>query len=248
MDKFSVTTGETALTLTFEKAATKETALFHPWRYFKAEGETLRQIEAIISDYATVGQDYAALATKAGAKSYDGTSFAFDYKRDELLPCTEDERVDYNANGNANQPFQCKRIARLPGFVVSDSRSSGQFYPDVATPAGKALNDERVALKDRSQPMVRFAKWLENYGVEVPQDPAYPFGSKMHVSASATKIGGDWIVAVPVIIAPNDRYKPTAYTQSWTVPPDAAPISVSAYFTLLEKNSLIPNQPKGPKV
>lgn len=248
MEKHKADSTAKVLTLAFEKAATAETRVSHPWRYFIAGGETLQQIETIISDYSTVAQGYADLAKKAGAKSYDGTSFEFDHKYDEMVALSGTERVDYNLSGGAgNAPWQDKRILRIPGFVVSDGRSSGQFYPDVATPEGRALRDDCKALKERAQPAVRFAQWLGASGVEVPVDPQYPYGSKTHVSASVTKIGEDWIVAVPVIATPNDRFKPTGFTEEWIVPPGATPLGVSEYFGLLEKNSLIKNTPKAPK-
>lgn len=249
MDKFSATTGDKVLTLAWEKAATRETPVFHPWRYFKAEGETLKQIETAISDFSNVAQAYEDLAKKVGAKSYNGSYFNFDFDHKELQELTGNERTDNNYTGGpGSEPFQCARIARFPGWVVTNSRAYGQFIPDVATPEGAALRDECKALKDIAQPMVRFARWLGCAGVSVPTDPAYPYGNKTNVSATATKIGGEWIVAVPVVITGNDYSNPTAYKQEWTVPPDSKPLTVSEYFGLLEKNSLIPNQPKAPGV
>lgn len=248
MDKFSAKNDDKLLTLAFEKAATCETRVFHPWRYFIAEGETLQQINTIISEYATVAQGYIDLAQKAGAKSYNGSYFSFDFQPDEMEELTGKERTDGNfTGGRGSEPWQCKRVARLPGFVVTDSRAYGQFLPDVATPLGAALRDDARALKERAQPALRFARWLGAAGVEVPENGNYPFGTQVHASATATQIGDQWIVAVPVRVVPNTRIDHTSVTEEWTHPPGSAPLGVSEYFGLLEKNSLIKNTPKTPQ-
>lgn len=242
MDKFSAKNDEQLLTLAFEKAATRETRVYHPWRYFIADGETLQQINTIISEYATVDQAYVDLAKKTGAKSYDGSAFAFDFKADEVLELTGDERV-----GKGSEPWQCARIERLPGWVMTNNRSYGRFMPDVATPEGAAIEAECAALKERAQPALRFAQWLGAAGIEVPQDGNYPFGTQVRASASATKIGDQWIVAVPVSVKPNTRIDHTSVTEEWTVPPGAKPITVAEYFCLLENRGLTNNTPKGPQ-
>lgn len=244
MNKYSVDATAKTLTLAFEKAATRETQLSHPWRYFVAGGETLQKIQDIIADYASVQQGYADLAAKAGAKTYDGDSFYFDFKPEEMKPLTGNERVDNNLQGGkGSEPWQCKRIERIPGFVVTDSRAYGQFIPDVATPEGAALRDECRALKERAQPAVRFARWLGCEGVQVPENPDYPHGSKKHVSATATKVGEQWIVAVPVVTMPEGGYPPKSFKEEWTLPPDSKALSVSEYFGLLEQNRLLQSTP-----
>ena len=50
MDKFTASGTDNVLTLAFEKAATQETKVFHPWRYFVAGGETLAKIERFLDE------------------------------------------------------------------------------------------------------------------------------------------------------------------------------------------------------
>jgi hypothetical protein len=247
MDKFKTTNNDKVLTLAWEKAATRETNVFHQWRYFVAGGETLHQIETAISDFATLEQSYADLAKKAGAKSYNGRCFQFDYDWHDKMELTGDERVDMNLSGREQEPFQCARISSIPGFVMTDSRSTGNFYPDVAMEEGRELRDACMAIKDKANPAARVASWLESYGVSMPANPEYPFGTTSPASATVTKIGGDWIVAVPVISTPNDRINITSFAEEWATPPDSKPLDVSEYFALLEKNGLVKNTPKAPK-
>lgn len=244
MTKHTADANAKTITLAFEKAATRETSIFHPWRYFVAGGETLQKIKDIIADYSNVQQGYIDLAAKAGAKSYDGDSFYFDFKPEEMKPLTGDERVDNNfQGGKGSEPWRCKSIERIPGFVVTDSRAYGQFIPDVATPEGAALRDACSELKERAQPAVRFARWLGCKGIEVPESPDYPYGSKKRVFATATKVGEQWIVAVPVVTVPEGSYPPKSFKEEWTLPPDSKALTVSEYFGLLEQNRLLQNTP-----
>lgn len=243
MTKHSADAAAKTLTLAFEKAATRETQLFHPWRYFVAGGETLQKIEDIIADYSNVKQGYADLAARAGAKSFDGDSFDFEHSYEEMIPLTGKERVDYHARGgNGDEPWQCKRIERIPGFLVSDGRSSGQFYPDVATEEGRALRDACREMKERAQPYVRFARWLGCENVQVFEDPMYQ-GTRKNASATATKVGDQWIVAVPVVVTPDSAYQPKSFKEEWVIPPDSKALAVSEYYGLLEQNKLLQNTP-----
>ena len=247
MDRFKATNNDKVLTLAWEKAATREASVFHQWRYFIAGGETLRRIEEAISDVATFEQDYADIAKKAGAKSYNGKCFQFDYDWHDKAELTGDERVDMNLSGEAQKPWRCVRISTIPGFVMTDHRSTGNFHPDVATQEGRELRDACMAVKDKAEPAARIARWLESYGISMPANPEYPFGVTTPASATVTKIGGDWIVAVPVIATPNDRINITAFAEEWATPPDSKSLDVSEYFALLEKSGLLKNTPKGPK-
>lgn len=244
MTKHTAGANAKTITLAFEKAATREAQLFHPWRYFVAGGETLQKIQDIVADYENVKQGYEDLAARAGAKSYDGNSFYFDFKPEEMLPLTGNERVDNNLQGGrGSEPWQCKRIERLPGFVVTDSRAYGQFIPDVATPEGAALRDACKDIKERAQPAVRFARWLGCEGIEVPENPDYPYGTKKRVSATATKVGEAWIVAVPVVTVQAGGYQSKIFKEEWTLPPDSKALAVSEYYGLLEQNRLLQNTP-----
>ena len=247
MDKFTASRADNALTLAFEKAATQETKIFHPWRYFVAGGETLAKIQEFIADVANVAQEKEDFKNKIGAKKYNGTyGIEFDFDQNDMLPLSGTERVDYHLNGgNGSEPWQAKRIASVPDFIVSDGRTYGQFHPDVSTPRGRAIRDEMQKIEEKAQPSKRFAQWLGAANVDVPRNPAYS-GDRVKLSAIATKIGDEWIVAVPVEIVP-DPHPQKSYTETWIVPPDAAPLSVGEYFTRVEKNNLLKNTTKAPK-
>ncbi len=247
MTKHVASSDTKALTLAFEKAATQETSIFHPWRYFVAGGETLQKIQDIIADFDTVKQGYEDLAKRAGAKSFDGSHFSFDFREEEMVELTGKERIDNNfSGGNGGEPWQCARIERIPNFVVTNSRAFGHFLPDVATEEGRALRDACREVKERAQPSVRFARWLGCESLEVPENPDYPYGTKKRVSATATKVGDQWIVAVPVVPVPEGGYQSKTYRQEWTLPPDSKALTVSEYFGLLEKGNLLQNSAPQP--
>lgn len=246
MTTFKARSEEKALTLAFEKSATRETKVFHPWRYYVAGGETLAQIEAAIADFAGVEQATKDLAAKYGAKSFDTytNSFTFDFDGKDMQPLKGTERVDYHMQGGkGNQPFSDKIIPSIPDFVVSDGRSYGQFSPDVSTERGQQIREDAIAVKEKAQPMVRFAKWLGAYGVKVIPDPTYS-GNTTNASATATKIGNEWIVAVPVTITYDPGYPAKNYTEEWVVPPGSSSLTVSEYFAKAEKAQLVQNAPK----
>ena len=245
MPTFKTRSEEKALTLAFEKSATRETKVFHPWRYYVAGGETLAKIEEIIADFAGVDQAAKDLAAKYGAKSFDTSyGFTFDFDGKDMQPLKGTERVDYNLQGGkGGQPWQDKIIPSIPDFVVSDGRSYGQFHPDVSTERGQQIRADMIAVKEKAQPMVRFAKWLGADGVKVIPDPTYQ-GQTVNASATATKIGNEWIIAVPVAITYDSGYPAKNYTEEWSVPPGSQPLAVSEYFAKAEKANLVQNAPK----
>lgn len=234
-------------TLAFARAATTESAVSHPWRYYIAGGAALQQIEKCIAEFGNAAGAYEDLAREVGAQNYDGNSFGFEFEGSEIENLAGNERVDFHLNGQTGQPFQCGRIARIPDFVVTNGRSYGAFYPDVATPRGKSIRDKCVALKEIAEPAARFARWLGSHNVKIFPDPHY-VGDTKTVSAKAEKIGDAWIVAMPVV-ATLERGSNGAFgslKEEWNVPPDSKPLAVSEYFTLLEKAGLLQNSPPAP--
>jgi len=244
MDPLNTKNTKKVLTLAFENAATRETQIFHPWRYFIAEGETLNKINEIMSDVTTVEQNNIAFAKKIGAKQYNGSyGTEFDFNGEDMVTLTGQELVDYNLDGGkGHSPYQAKRILSIPDFVVSDGRTYGQFHPDIATKRGREIRDEMKSLEGISKPAARFARWVGASNVDVPQNPQYS-GNRNSLSASVTKIGDKWIVAVPVEVIP-DQYPSKEYSESWVSPPGSTPITIAEYFSRIEKNSLIQKTPK----
>lgn len=241
MDRIQAPAAAKSLTLAFEKAVQKEASVSHPWRYFVAAGETLQKIEEFLADVNRADQARADMCARVGAKSFNGV-YGFTFENltyADLLPLEGTERTDFHMQGGAGtEPWQSKRVAHLPGFVVADGRAFGQVHPDVATDFGRALRDECMAIEQMANPALRFANWLGAANVDIPLD-GNANGSKTKVSATVQKIGNDWIVAVPVEV--KYSYADQSTTQQWIVPPGAAPITISDYFARVEKAQLIRN-------
>jgi hypothetical protein len=68
-------------------------------------------------------------------------------------------------------------------------------------------------------------------------------GTRKNASATVTKVGEQWIVAVPVVVTPDRAYQPRSFKEEWVIPPDSKALAVSEYYGLLEQNKLLRNTP-----
>lgn len=128
------------------------------------------------------------------------------------------------------------------------------IFPEPGHSSGRGIQEKCLALKLRANPDARFAAWLGVSDINTNPDgetrfkdhPLWPNDRK---SATARKIGDQWIVAVPVtgeaVYGPAGRQGGAiAYQERWPIPPDSPPLAVSDYFRLLEAAQILFNTPK----
>lgn len=239
MQSYKQENNDDTIALAFHSAATRTTKVFHPWRYFVAGGETLDKINALIAGAEKGPARKAELAQQAGAKSFNGAGFDFDYQQGELQALKGRERVDWKFDGGSREPYQGRRVDRITGFVLSEDQGYPTFSPDISTPKGREFRDAAKELVEQSNPAKAFAKWLGASEVYVPNDLAET-GEGTRLSATVTKVGKEWIVAVPVSISGGLS---GGYAEQWAVPPGSKPLTVGQYFTRVEQAQLLKNMP-----
>lgn len=240
MQSYKQANNDDTIALAFHSSATRTTKVFHPWRYFVAGGETLAKINELIASAEQSPERKAELAQKAGAKSFNGFGFDFEYQPDELKAPKGKERVDWKFDGGAGrEPYQGRRVERIEGFVLSEDPGYPAFLPDVSTAKGRAFRDAARELVEQSNPAKAFAKWLGASDVFVPTDIAET-AEGTRLSATVTKVGKEWIVAVPVSVSGGLT---GGYGEQWAVPPGSKPLTVAQYFTRVEKAQLLKNMP-----
>lgn len=228
------------LSLAFHTSATRKTRVFHPWRYFVAEGETLAKIGELLTIAGNAPKLAETLAEKAGAISFDGFGFKFDHAPSELAALTGKERVDPKFEGRSREPWQGKRVERIPGFVLDEGHGYPVFLPDVATEKGREFRNAAKTLAESANPAKAFAQWLGAYEVFVPNDLAET-AEGARLSATVTRVGKEWIVAVPVSVSGGLS---GTVAETWAVPPQSKAITVAEYFTKVEQANLLKNMPK----
>ncbi len=233
---------DTALTPSFNDVRKEffSKSLGHPWRYFVAGGETLRMLEKCIDEAiaaktgGVVEQMYKDYALQVGATGYDRGLFSFEYEDTDFIP----RKV-----GDAAMRFK-----RNPDFMTYNPQAG--FLPDPETTVGKIIIRDIFDLSLVKDAPKRFAEWLENNAVRTNQNMHPRFGEGSDIkSAEALKIGGDWIIRVPVIgegIYGEDGKGGvlTGYRETWVLPPDSKPLRVSEFFRLLETEGAITMTPE----
>lgn len=188
----------------------------YPYRYFIARGESLDKIRQLLAD-----RENAAAARDA-------------YKQE--IGATE---LNVMLGGSAR--FENSVPA---GWKIQFAHNC-EYQPDTDTAEGRKAAARIKALGRMEFPQIRFAHWLGQYDVESNPDADEDY-KRRKLCAAFEKIGGDYIIHIPVIR--HKGFDPalgtdTADYEDWITPPDAEPIRVSDYFNRLEQTGKLSNTP-----
>lgn len=181
-------------------------------------------------------QKYQELARAVGALTCDGQHFQFDTKepREKFI---------------AERKF---RLKSNPAFITHDA-GSDVFEPDRNTDDGFKIWMESLEINYKKYPDHCYAQWLGVNNINTNPDghPRFSIDSGRPNEtqiAQLEKIGEQWIIKVPVLgtgmYGPNGNGGVLAgYQESWVLPPDARPITISSYFKLLEDSGALSQTP-----
>lgn len=180
----------------------------------------------------------AALAREYKAESFDGKFFQFkDWQK--------------NVETSAYPEEDTFRLKSNPVFTRGQY-DQDTFKPDMNTEVGYALAKRASDLHRHNYPQARLDDWLETFDIDLSLNGRQYSGTRRE-QAQAEKIGGEWIIKVPVTVEgifgeDGKGGVRSGEKEGWVLPPGATPIAVSEYFAKLEKDGSLRSLPKAPKV